>query len=153
VTRTLKRPAAWIALAVLAFFLLAAADLGLRAKGALGRAKQHAAWRDVPSLKAEHFGRLHSLRSAAIKAEAAAGKLTAEQAARAESLAAAEKDFLISESSAKQAVIWYRSAAEDFPSPFNLWAKEARRELPGALAAWRAQLEAKGIKTEDWMLQ
>lgn len=151
--RTLKRPAAWIALAVPAFFLLAAGDLALRSRGALERARRQAVWRDNPAAKAGHFAALYSARSAAIRAEAAAGKLSQEQAARAESLAAAEKDFSLAESSAKQAVIWYRSAAGDFSAPFNPWAKEAARELPAALAAWRAELAAKGVKAEDWMLQ
>jgi len=90
---------------------------------------------------------------AAVKARADGGELNAEQAERALTLAAAERDFSVSESSAKQAVIWYRSAADDFNSPFNPWAAQARSELPAALAAWRAELEAKGVKAEDWMLR
>jgi hypothetical protein len=136
-----------------AFFLLAAADLGLRGRGAFERARQHAAWRDNAPAKAEHYARLYAQRAAEIKTQAEGGKLSAEQAERALTLAEAERDLSVSESSAKLAVLWYRSAAEDFGSPFNRWAAPARRELPAALAAWRAELKAQGVKTEDWMLQ
>lgn len=147
------RPIAWLALAIPAFFLLAAADLGLRSRGALHRAREHAFWRDNPARKEEHYNALFETGLAAIKAEAAAGRATPEQSGRAAALAAAERDFLLSESSAKQAYIWYRSAAGDFRSPFNPWAAKARKELPSALAAWRRELAAKGVKTEDWMVE
>ncbi|MGD9643395.1 MAG: hypothetical protein AB7V08_11725 [Elusimicrobiales bacterium] len=149
----LKRPAAWIAIAVPAFLLLAAADLGLRSRGALERAAQHVRWRDYPAEKAAHFTNLYDGKAAAIDAGAAAGRLTAETAARELALAAAERDFLISESSAKQAYIWYRTAARDFASPLNPWAGRAEAELPAALAAWRAELERGGARVEPWMLE
>jgi hypothetical protein len=149
----LKRPAAWIAIAVPAFLLLAAADLGLRSRGALARAEQHARWRDYPAEKAAHFDNLFDGKAADIDAGAAAGRLTAEAAARELTLAAAERDFLISESSAKQAYTWYRTAARDFSSPLNPWAGRAERELPAALAAWRAELERGGARLEPWMLE
>jgi hypothetical protein len=151
--RRALRYTALAAAAAGAFFLLAAADLGLRGRGAYERARRHAAWRDNPAAKAEHYARLYEERAAAVKKQADGGELTAEQAGRALTLAAADRDFSVSESSAKQAVIWYRSAADDFNSPFNRWAPQARRELPAALAAWRAELEARGVKAEDWMLQ
>lgn len=151
--RTLPRPAAWIAIAVPAFFLLAAADLGLRARGALAEAERHARWNADPAGKAAHFDGLLAARREEIKRDAAAGKLAPEQAAREEALAAAERDFRVSESSAKQAVLWYRTAAREFRSPLNPWAAKAEKALPAALAAWRAELKSKGVKAEDWMLE
>jgi hypothetical protein len=154
VFRTLfKRPAAWIAIAIPAFLLLAAADLGLRSRGALERAGQHARWRDNPAEKAAHFNGLFDLKAADTRAREADGGLTAEGAARELALAAAERDFRISESSAKQAYIWYRTAARDFSSPLNPWAARAERELPAALAVWRGELERGGAKAEPWMLE
>jgi len=46
--RRALRYTALAAAAAGAFFLLAAADLGLRGREALGRARQHAGWRDSP---------------------------------------------------------------------------------------------------------
>lgn len=141
-----RGPAVWIAIAVPAFFLLAAADLGLRSRGALARAEQHARWRDYPSDKAAHFNAAYAAREAAIKADEAAGRLSAEKAARELALAAAERDFRVSESSAKQAVLWYRAAALEFRSPLNPWAARAAAALPAAEAAWSAETAARGPK-------
>jgi hypothetical protein len=145
--RTLKRPAAWIAAAVLAFFLLAAADLALRSRSALLRAEREEAWRENPSAKAAYFEALYSRDTA--KDNSAAP----ETAARAANLRLADKESKISESSAKMAYIWYKTAAEDFYFPMNPWAAKARNRLPSALAAWRAELAKKGVKAEDWMLK
>ncbi|OIO01086.1 MAG: hypothetical protein COX65_05435 [Elusimicrobia bacterium CG_4_10_14_0_2_um_filter_56_8] len=143
---------AWIAAAVPAFLLLAAGDLALRSRDALLKAREQAAWRDNPGEKAAHYAAWFQERSEAIEKDSAAGKLTAEQSGRAAVLAAAERDFLISESSSKQAFLWYKTAADDFYFPFNPWAQAARKELPGALAAWRAELAAKGVKLENWRI-
>ncbi len=151
--RRLKRYAAWTAIAVPAFFLLAAADLALRSRGALLRAERQEYWGTHPADKAAHFRALYEDQAGRIKKEETAGALTAEQADRKLELAAAERDFRVSESSAKQAYLWYRSAAQDFPSPLNPWAGKAGEKLPEALAAWRAELKAKGLKPETWMLQ
>lgn len=148
--RTFKRPAARIATAVLGFFLLAAGDLALRSRGALLRGDEQALWRDNPGSKAAHYEALFRQRASAIEKDSAGGLLTKEQAGRAAALAAAERDFFISESSAKLAYTWYLTAAGDFHSPFNHWAAKAEEKLPGALAAWRAELAARGVKLEDW---
>lgn len=151
--RPFMRYAAWTAVAVTAFFLLASADLALRSRSALLRAERQEYWLAHPAGKAAHFKTLYEDLAGRIKKEEAAGNLTAEQADRKLELAAAERDFRISESSAKQAYLWYRSAALDFSSPLNPWAKRAKKELPAALAAWRKELKTEGLKPEDWMFQ
>lgn len=137
---------AWIATAVPAFFLLAAGDLALRSRGALLRAEREEAWRDNPSAKAAYYEDLFS-------GETAAGTGSPETAARAANLRKAEKEFRVSESSAKMAYIWYKTAAGDFYFPMNPWAARARAKLPSALAAWRAELAAKGVRAEEWMVK
>ncbi|MDP2866293.1 MAG: hypothetical protein Q8O90_08625 [Elusimicrobiota bacterium] len=143
---------AWIAIAVPAFFLLAAGDLALRSRSALHRAEREEAWRDDPAAKAAYFEGRDSMETAADKAAAAAPP-SPESAARAADLRKAGKEFRISESSAKMAYIWYKTAAGDFYFPMNPWAARARVKLPAALAAWRAELAAKGVKAEEWMLE
>ena len=116
---------AWAAIAVPAFFLLAAGDLALRSRGALLRAEREEAWRDNPAAKAAYFEEQYARETAPDKA-AAAVPPSPETAAR---------------------------AAGDFYFPMNPWAARAREKLPAALAAWRAELAAKGVKAEEWMLQ
>jgi hypothetical protein len=141
------------AAAAAVFFMLAAADLALRSRGALQKAEQHASWRDNPVSKAAYFEDIRKLRSKKIQQDSSDGAITPAQAERRQVLETAERDFRVSESSAKQAYLWYRTAAEDFKSPFNPWAADAGKRMAAALDAWRAELKAQGIKTEDWMLQ
>ena len=146
------KPAAFVAGALLLFFAAAAADLGLRSRQALAEAKRHEAWAAAPALKKKHFEALHAGAVSRLERDAAAGSLSAEQSKAARAALDAELEFNLSESSAKQAYAWYRTAAREFRSPLNPWAAEAEARLPAAREAWRAELAAKGIKAEDWRL-
>jgi len=137
--RQLPRFLTWAALAAPVFFLLAAGDLALRSREALQEAKRYEFWRDNPAAKADW------LNNAGVGRQPGTGREAV--------LRTAEKEFLMSESSAKMAYIWYKTAAEDFRLPFNPWAGEARKRLPAALAAWRAELAADNIKAEPWMTE
>lgn len=125
------RATALAALAAGAFLSLAAADLALRSRSALAEAQRYEA-------------------QAAGPGGAEAGT---EGAGRGRDLREARTSFLRAQSRRKLAYIWYRSAAEDFYFPGNPWAAKARSRLPAALAAWRTELAASGIKAEPWMTQ
>ncbi|MDA8131467.1 MAG: hypothetical protein M0011_08200 [Elusimicrobia bacterium] len=147
------RYTAWTALAVLAFFLLAAADLALRSRSAMKRGDKFYYWLTRPDDKKAYFDGLYKSRAEKITRDAEAGRLSAAETARQTELAAAERDFRLQESSAKQAYIWYRTAAEDFRSPLNPWAAEASAKADSALAAWKEELKRRGVTAEDWMLR
>ncbi|HBA60716.1 MAG TPA: hypothetical protein DCZ92_07835 [Elusimicrobia bacterium] len=133
------RLAAWTALTAVLFFL-AAADLGLRSRSALLEARQQELWRDNPSLKKRYYDAGLEDKLLALKKRAGSGELAREEAARQEALLRAERDLYVSESSARLAYTWYKTAAEDFPSPLNPWAAEAAKSLPSARKAWQAEL-------------
>ena len=139
------------AIAAALFFGAAAFDLGLRSRDALGRARRYEAWAADPAQKKKFCAELLAEKTAAARAGLAAGELTEEEAARRVTLAETEAGFIAEESSAKLAWLWYRTAAEKFPSPLNPWAAEARRRLPAAKAAWLAELAAAGLKPPAWL--
>ena len=147
------RYTAWTALAVLAFFLLAAADLAMRSRSALKRGDLFHSWLAHPGDKRAYFERAYRERAAEIRRDAEAGRLSEADASRLTALAAADRDLRLGESSAKQAYFWYRTAAEDFRSPLNPWAAEASAKADSALAAWKEELRAAGVRTEDWMFR
>jgi hypothetical protein len=147
------RPLIWAALAAPVFFLLAAGDLALRSREALLEAHKHEMWRDKPALKTEYFEADFRKKLRALENEDAKNGTSPENTARAAALLAAEKEFRLSESSAKQACVWYKTAASEFSSPLNPWAARAKARLPAALAAWRAELAAGNIKAETWMTE
>lgn len=149
----LPRALVWAALAAPFFFLLAAGDLALRSREALLEGQRHERWRDNPALKTEYFEAEFRKNILALERETARGAAPPEDVERAAALLAAEKEFRISESSAKLACVWYKTAASEFSSPLNPWAARAEARLPEALAAWRAELAAGNIKAETWMMQ
>ncbi len=149
----LPRLSTWAALAAPVFFLLAAGDLALRSREALRLAERQEYWREHPAEKAAYFEADYRAKAAAVEKAAAEGRLDAPEARTSLSALAAERDLQVSESSAKMACVWYRTAAEKFPAPFNPWAARARERLPAALAAWQAELAAAGVKAEPWMLR
>lgn len=148
----MKRPALAACAAIL-FFAGAAADLGLRSRAALQEARRHELWSATPQLKAEYYGGLLEKGLARLDKELSAGRIGKEKAEQQAALLKAERDFLLAESPAKLAVLWYKTAAEKFASPLNPWAAQARARLPAAREAWRAELAAKNLKAEDWMLE
>ena len=139
------------AIAAALFFGAAALDLGLRSKDALQRARRYEAWAAAPAQKRAFCDALLNGKTAAARADLAAGRISAEEAARRVALAETEAEFIAGESSAKLAWIWYRTAAEKFPSPLNPWAAEARARLPAAKAAWLAELAAAGLEPPAWL--
>ena len=148
----MRRILKWTALLAVLFFTAAAADLGLRSRSALLEARRQELWRDTPSLKKEYYDRQLEKKLAGLKEGTAAAPRPEETEEKA-SLLKAERDLYLSESSAKLAYLWYKTAAEEFPSPLNPWAARAARRLPAAKEAWRAELAAKGLKVEDRMLE
>ncbi len=147
----IMKSTALAALAAGAFLFLAAADLALRSHSALLEAQKQEKWRETPSLKTGYYDSV--LREKLAGLDRTNEKISPESLSRKKDLLEAERDFRISESSAKMAYIWYKTAAEDFSFPLNLWAAKAKARLPAALAAWRAELAAKNIKAEPWMTQ
>jgi len=147
----LLRSAALAAVAAGAFLLLAAGDLALRSRSALLEAEKQEQWAGTPALKTAALEAEFGAKLAAL--ERGAGGISAEELERSKDLLAAQKHFNLAESPQKLAYLWYKTAAEDFNFPANPWAAAARRKLPGALAAWRAELAARGVKAEPWMTE
>ena len=144
---------AWTAAAAVLFFTIAAADLGLRSRSALNEARRQELWRDTPSLKKEYYDGLLDKQLLLLKDEAASAGLKPEGMESRASLLRAERDLYMSESSAKLACTWYKTAAEEFSSPLNPWAARARERLPAAREAWRAELAANGLKPAPEMME
>jgi hypothetical protein len=147
------KPATQALLAAALLLGAAAADLGLRSREALRKARRHEAWAASPELKKAHYETDLAGRRAALGREVASGALSPEEAARRELLLETERDFFESESDRRQAYLWYRDAAETFTSPLNPWAAEAARHLPAALEDWKAELAAAGRDTAPALLR
>ncbi len=54
--------------------------------------------------------------------------------------------------SPKEAYAWYESAATLFVPPESKWSRLAREKMPLAKAKWKAELQAKHLAFEDYMM-
>ncbi|MFH1378956.1 MAG: hypothetical protein ABII23_01640 [bacterium] len=59
----------------------------------------------------------------------------------------------LKESSIKYAYVWYQTAVELFTPPESKWVKLCREKMPVAKEMWKAELRAKNIPFEDYMLE
>ncbi|MFA6435248.1 MAG: hypothetical protein WCW52_11190 [Elusimicrobiales bacterium] len=138
----------------LLFFLAAAyADLALRARSAGLEGDKYAAWAGEPGLKKEFLENRFSSRLSALEREAAEGLLSSADLKDKKELLLAEKEFMLGESPAKYAYIWYKTAAGDFSPPETRWTRLARKKAPEALELWKAGLRAEKIEFKDYELK
>jgi len=137
------------AAAAVAFFSgTAILDLRARAKSAWLKAERYGQWQNRPELKKNHFDKIYEKKSAALKKPGISAENLEKELAGLET----EKNFLVKESSAKYAYLWYKTAATFFCRPQNEWCTRAREKLAPAKERWKADMRSKNIKFEEWMI-
>ena len=62
-------------------------------------------------------------------------------------------DESVSESSLKYAYHWYKTAVDLFSPPESRWIRLSRRKMDEAKELWKAELRAKKIQFEEYMLE
>jgi hypothetical protein len=136
-------------------FILAVAyvDLVLRARSAYLEGEKYLAWNEKPELKAAYFDAQLAEKETELKAQQAKGKLTAEELADRLELAKFERDERVAESSLKYAYTWFQTAVELFSPPESKWVKLSREKLGPVKEMWKAELRAKKIPFQDYMLE
>ncbi|MBI4678392.1 MAG: hypothetical protein HY748_12500 [Elusimicrobia bacterium] len=152
-------PAAWrgAALGLLAccaaVYAAAAADLWLRARSAYLEGEKHLDWHRGPHLKAAHFDEVFSGKAAVLRGEREAGSLTDAAYEAKLKLLKLERDRAVEESSLKYAHAWFQTAVELFSPPESRWVKLSRLKMAETRELWKAELRAKKIPFQDYMLE
>ncbi|HAF95305.1 MAG: hypothetical protein A2X34_03390 [Elusimicrobia bacterium GWC2_51_8] len=123
-------------------------DLRARAKSAWLTAERYSEWQRRPEIKKLYFHDIYAKKTIALKKSGMAPEKLEKELSGLET----EKDFLIHESSAKYAYIWYKTASSAFCRPENKWCALAREKLGAAKNSWKTELRSKNIKFEDWMV-
>lgn len=140
------------ALALLAaVYALALGDVVLRGRSAFLEGEKWLAWSKDPAAKKAHFDEALAAREKELELEKAS--LTPEAYEKKRALARFERDQAVAESSLKYAFVWYRTSVELFTPPETRWTREARARMAETREAWRKELEARGVKAADHMLQ
>lgn len=134
-----------------AVYALALGDVVLRGRSAYLEGEKWREWAAKPELKKAHFDAVLAEREKTLEREKAGLRPEAYQKKLA--LARFERDQAVAESSLKYAFVWYRTAVELFTPPETRWTRAARERMAPTREAWRKELEARGIKVADHMLQ
>jgi hypothetical protein len=134
-----------------AVYGLALGDVVLRGRSAYLEGEKWLEWSRKPELKKAHFDGLLAAREKELEAERP--KLSAEAYEKKRALARFERDQSVAESSLKYAFVWYRTCVELFTPPETRWTRAARARMAETRELWRRELEARGVKVADHMLQ
>jgi hypothetical protein len=143
------------AAAALTAFVYAAtaADTMLRARSALREGERWLEWSDHPERKKAHFDAEFDARRAALDADRASGRLSAEEREKRLLLARFERDRAEADSSLRHAYVWFESAADLFSPPESRWSARARVLMAETRERWRRERLAQGLPAEDYRLQ
>ena len=152
----LRRFPRWIALAAAALavvYALVYADLVLRARSAYLEGEKYMRWHARPGEKKAFFQAELAKETAALDREKSAGRLSDNEHAQRLELERFRADEALSESSLKYAYHWYKTAVDLFAPPDSRWVKLSRRRMAEAKELWKAELRAKGVPFEEYMLE
>jgi len=149
----------WVKIASLAVFCIAAVyamiyvDVTLRARSAYLEGEKYWQWNENPALKKAALDDEFQRQKSALDAKLAKGKLTQDEYNKQLDIAGVNRDERMSESSIKYAYIWYQTVVELFSPPESKWVKLSREKMPKAKEMWKAELRARKIPFEDYMLE
>lgn len=134
-----------------AVYAMAFVDVALRGRSAYLEGEKWLEWSRRPELKKAHFDAALAAREKELEKERAA--LGPEAHARKLALARFERDQALAESSLKYAYVWHRTAVELFTPPETRWTRAARERMAQTRELWRRELEARGIRVAEHMLE
>lgn len=149
----LLRWAGLAAAVVAAVYSLVYVDLVLRARTAYREGEKYMAWHRDPAAKKAHFEALFEEERSSLEKEKAAGRLTENEYLQRLELEKFRRDEAVAESSLKYAYHWYKTAVELFSPPDSKWVRLSRDKMGEAKELWKAELRAKKIPFEDYMLE
>lgn len=147
-TRRALLTAAALAAAV---YAMALGDVVLRGRAAYLEGEKWLEWSRRPELKKAHFDAKLTEREKALEKEK--DSLPPEAYARKLALARFERDQALAESSLKYAYVWHRTAVELFTPPETRWTRAARARMAETRELWRRELESRGVRVAEHMLE
>jgi hypothetical protein len=127
-------------------------DVVMRAKEAYLEGEKYLAWSDHPEQRTQFLDAQLVTQKADLEKRQAGGKISKDQYEREVELAQFDHDQQIKESTLKYAYVWYQTAVELFSPPNSKWVQLAREKMPVAKERWKAELRAKKIPFEDYMI-
>jgi hypothetical protein len=127
-------------------------DVVSRAKEAYMEGEKYWNWTDHPEQRTEFLDKQLVSDKADLQARLSKGKLSQDEFDREMQLLQFDHEQQLKESSIKYAYIWYQTAVDLFSPPNSKWVQLAREKMPQAKERWKAELRAKKIPFEDYMI-
>ena len=143
----------FLILTVLAvFYGMIYADVVMRARHAWLQGEQFWRWADHPEERAADLQRKQAAELVQLEQKLKDGKEAREDYDRDKELLAFRYEQMRQESCNKYAYVWYQTAVDLFSPPESKWVKLSREKMPLAKERWKAELRAKKIPFEDYMI-
>jgi len=128
------------------------ADVVMRARESYLEGEKYWNWADHPEQRAQVLAQKFDADKAALDRKLSKGELTKDDYDRDLELLQFDHEQASQESSIKYAYVWYQTTVDLFSPPESKWVKMAREKMPLAKERWKAELRAKKIPFEDYMI-
>jgi hypothetical protein len=148
-----QQVALWIGGTIAVMYGMIYVDVVSRAKDAYQEAEKYSYWADHPAERQKVLDAKLAENKRKLEEDFAKGRVSKEDYTRDLELMQFDHNQALQESSLKYAYVWYQTVVELFSPPESKWVKLAREKLPAAKERWKAELRAKNIPFQDYMIE
>lgn len=142
-----------ISLGIILVYLAIYVDVILRAKHAYITAERYFDWYYNPHKKEKFLSEQAEKEKKRLEKLFSKGKMSKEEYEIQLELVEFNRQRQMEESSLKYAYIWYKTVVDLFSPPNSKWVRLAKEKLEIVRDLWKKELESKGYKVEDYMLE
>ncbi|OGR90021.1 MAG: hypothetical protein A2992_00520 [Elusimicrobia bacterium RIFCSPLOWO2_01_FULL_59_12] len=135
-----------------AMYAMVCVDVVSRAKKAYLEGEKYWNWSDHPEQHVQFLQGQLATDKKALEEKLSKNTLSKDQYDRELQLLEFDHQQQLKESTIKYAYVWYQTAVDLFSPPDSKWVQLARQKMPLAKERWKAELRAKKIPFEDYMI-
>src|SRR5215467_5917573 len=129
------------------------ADVVMRAKESYQEGEKYWRWSEHPEERAQYLDEKFRTDKTVLDTRQIQGRISKEDYDRDLELLQFDHAQALKESTIKYAYLWYQTTVDLFSPPESQWVRMAREKLPQAKQRWEAELRAKKIPFENYMIQ
>ena len=137
---------------IVAMYTIVYLDVVSRAKEAYLEGEKYWNWTEHPEQRTQYLDQQLATERTVLEDKFKKGELSKDELDRELELLAFDFEQQRKESTMKYAYVWYQTAVDQFSPPESKWVQLARQKMPQAKERWKAELRAKNIPFEDYMI-
>jgi len=143
----------YIVLGITFFYGIIYIDITLRARKSYLTAERYLDWYMNPEKKENYFKEKFEKEKIFLDKKFSKGKISQQDYDLQLEMLKFKIEQQKQESSLKYAYIWYKTVIELFSPPETKWVKLAKEKIEPTKKLWIKELESKGYKVEDYMVE